>query len=137
MECGHSGRRGAPWGLQKAVLSSHRIGGSCLPNWQVKLSIKEKLAGPGQGGGGKNLALVGNIVGSGAGGAGRGEILSTFHKVLGFPELTTDNSSARLGLRLSSLCLETMVGLIWLLLRNIHFLPSPTTLKRGEKHTLH
>lgn len=60
---GTLGEGGASWGLQKAVLSSHRIGGPCLPNWQVKLSIKEKLARPGQGGGGRNLALVGNIVG--------------------------------------------------------------------------
>lgn len=91
MQCGHSGGRQGLAGLSKAVFSSHRIGGSCLPNWQVKLSIKEKLAWPGQGGGGKNLALVGNIVERQRDGErqrkGRGG-LNTFHKVLGFPKLT-------------------------------------------------
>ena len=45
----------------RATLPSLRIGGSFLPNRQVKLSIKGKLAWPGQGGGRKRLALVGNV----------------------------------------------------------------------------
>ena len=42
--------QGGPRELLKAARPSHRIGGSCLANWQVKLSIKGKLAWSGQGG---------------------------------------------------------------------------------------
>ena len=56
------GEKGGPQEPLKAALSSRRIGGPCLANWQVKLSIKEKLAWPGQGGDRKCLALVGSRV---------------------------------------------------------------------------
>lgn len=63
MQCGAlGGRRRGVQGPPQTLFASHRIGGSCLANWQVKLSIKETRACPGQGGGGKNLGLVGNMV---------------------------------------------------------------------------
>jgi hypothetical protein len=53
-------------------------------NWQVKLSIKEKLAGPGGWRGRENLALVGSKRERERGREGEGEAGRNCHMVLGF-----------------------------------------------------
>ena len=86
--CGASGslgEGGGLWGPPRALFSSRRIGGLLSANWQVKLSIKEKSARPGQGGGRKNLGLVGKMAKyrGGWGGDRERERERDFHKVLG------------------------------------------------------